>query len=232
MRRHRPTAPHPRRARVPSRVTKRCDKIHPNRRRRQTRSPRSKRDAFGNPNPDFESLKRARISHPRVRGKRVASVRAMNKRLDAPRRGAQRADLTLRQLYRSIVRLSAHAEQALDHAIDVQRRRHDGDAPRAASFAAARKARIERVGTRLDVVERAIDRSVGRSSVSFRGLTHRPFVGVCRRRRRRRRRRRARVRSRALGTRARLRNSRFEPALALTHLFIRCCISCLFIIAP
>lgn len=53
------TTPPPRATRDAPRITKRCDKIQPFVRTRQTRSPRSTLDAFVNPNLDFESLTRA-----------------------------------------------------------------------------------------------------------------------------------------------------------------------------
>lgn len=189
MRRHRPTARPPRRPRDASRTTKRCDKIQPFVQTRQTRSPRSTLDAFVNPNLDFESLTRAHFPQ----GSRVREwneVFAKNKRLDAPRRGTQRPDLTLRQLYRSIIRLSAHAEQTLNHAIDVQRRRHGGDVEAVALSACARSIRIERgkcgwTSSSERTCDRSIDRpfrfgvipTVRRPSFDRVGVR----VGVCRR---------------------------------------------------
>ena len=68
------------------------------------------------------SRARPRVAAPRARAG-IARSRSSRAR-HAPRRRAQRPDLSLRQLHRAIIRLSSHAEQTLDDAVHVERRRH------------------------------------------------------------------------------------------------------------
>jgi hypothetical protein len=67
-------------------------------------------------------------------------------------------------LYRSIIRLSAHAEQTLNHAIDVQRRRHGGDVE---AVALRELALLGSNGGNVVGRRRASERAIVRSIVRF-----------------------------------------------------------------